>query len=152
MKIRSVFLALSSCVLMLLVNSSAFAQGVSHFAVLDGGNEVDGITGEAGVGDPDGFGSATVILRGSGTVCFGLLVNGVDTPTAAHIHDGVAGVNGPIVVTLTPPTAGNPGNRSGCVAGVDPTLFGRLRSSPFEFYVNVHTVAFPDGALRGQLF
>jgi hypothetical protein len=79
------------------------------------------------------------------------VVQGIDTPTAAHIHEASAGVNGPIRITLATPAAGNPGQVSGCVA-VGEAIRNKLRNSPGKFYVNVHTIAFPDGALRGQLF
>jgi CHRD domain len=62
------------------------------FAVLLGGNEVSP-TGEADAGDKDGRGSATVIIDGP-KLCFGIVVEDIDTPILAHIHRGVAGVNG----------------------------------------------------------
>ena len=66
------------------------------FAVLLGGNEVSS-SGEANAGDPDGYGSATVIIRGT-TLCFGITVDGIDKPILAHIHQAPAGLNGDIVV------------------------------------------------------
>ena len=120
------------------------------FAVLLGGNEVSA-TGEANAGDADGRGSATVLIDGT-TLCFGLVVDGIGTPTAAHIHRNVAGLNGPIVVPLTHPDTGDPGASSGCVPGLDRTLLTQIQSRPSAFYVNVHTGVFPDGAVRGQLF
>jgi hypothetical protein len=47
------------------------------FAVLSGGNEVTN-DGQANVGDPNGRGSATVILHDSNTLCFAILVTGID--------------------------------------------------------------------------
>lgn len=132
--------------------STASAQNVELFAVLSGGNEVSD-DGRAAVGDLDGFGTASVIFPGAaGRLCFSLLVTNLDTPRAAHIHENVAGRNGPIVVPLAPvPAAGNPGTSSGCVRAPAAVL-ARLRANPTGFYVNVHTTAFPNGAVRGQLF
>ena len=62
-----------------------------------------------------------------------------------------AGENGPIVVTLAPPSSGDPGVSGACVA-VDPELLDDILQHPAQYYVNVHTAAFPGGALRGQLF
>lgn len=104
-------------------------------------------------GDADGRGSATVIVNpDTGTVCFTTIVTGIATPIAAHIHQAPAGQNGLIVVTLTAPGAGNLGASSGCLTGLNPTLLEVIRRKPQDFYVNVHTEEFLDGALRGQLF
>jgi hypothetical protein len=136
--------------------SSASAQGIQLFAVLLGGNEV-GPTGQAAAGDPDGSGAAAVILveeddgEEGGQLCFSILVEKIDQPALAHIHRGIAGTNGPIVVNLVPPNAGDPGHSSGCVSDVDEDLLESIHRTPSEFYVNVHTGAFPAGAVRGQL-
>jgi hypothetical protein len=139
----------------LFVASQALAQGLSpsrppFFAVLLGGHEVSP-EGQANAGDSNGVGSATILIDGT-TLCFGLTVNNLDQPTAAHIHRGVAGVNGPIVVPLTPPERGNPGASSDCIPEGDPELLREIRAHPGGFYVNVHTEQFPAGAIRWQLF
>jgi hypothetical protein len=144
----AVLLAMSSVAFRI----AAGAPGdVPFFAVLAGGNEV-GPAGQASAGDPDGFGSATITIPNAGTLCFATLVTGIDTPVGAHVHRALPGRNGPIVVPLTPPVNGNPGTSSGCVANLDPALLAAIQQSPGAFYVNVHTVEFPAGALRGQLF
>jgi hypothetical protein len=131
--------------------SAASAQGMHFFAVLNGGNEVTN-AGQANQGDPNGYGTAHVMFAGAGRLCFGISVFRVSTPTAAHIHENVAGSNGPIRVTLTEPSSGNPGSSSGCVTGIAAALLARIRNTPGNFYINVHTGQFPDGAVRGQLF
>ena len=119
--------------------------------MLAGGNEV-GPTGQAAAGDPNGYGTASVVVVEPTQLCFSIVVDQIDRPVAAHIHRGVAGVNGAIVVPLTAPPAGNPGTSSGCVRNLSASLVTAIRTNPFQFYVNVHTGAFQAGAVRGQLF
>ena len=139
----------------MFVASHALAQSTGPgrpplFAVLLGGNEVSD-DGQANVGDPDGIGSATVLFDGT-TLCFGITVDNLDAPTAAHIHQERAGVNGSIVVPLTAPADGDLGASSGCIPDVDSDLVEEIFTHPEGFYVNVHTEKFPAGAIRGQLF
>jgi hypothetical protein len=152
MKARHFLLAVAVLVSMIVMSHSVtFAQGIQLFAVLSGGNEVDA-AGMARAGDPNGSGSATVILNPlTNTICFAILVTGITAPNAAHIHEGTAGNNGGIVVPLTAPSAGNPGTSSGCRI-IGAILLDRIRNTPSRYYVNVHNVPFPSGALRGQLF
>lgn len=121
------------------------------FAVLYGGEEINPAQ-QAAAGDVNGRGSATIVFQGDSVLCYGVVVAKTDTPTQAHIHDGTAGTNGPIVVTFETPNGGDPDTASGCVTDVDPALARCIRQLPNGFYVNVHTEQFPDGAMRGQLF
>ena len=93
-----------------------------------------------------GSGSATVTIRvPKGQLCFTLSVSNLGSPvTAAHIH---LGSTGNVVVPLTAPTGGS---SSGCV-DVAKALLRELVASPGAFYVNVHTDAFPNGQVRGDL-
>jgi hypothetical protein len=81
-------------------------------------------------------------------LCYVLNVVGLNSnPTAAHIHHGAAGVNGPVVVPLTAPVGGV---AAGC-ATVEPTLAADIATHSGDYYVNVHTGLAPAGAIRGQL-
>jgi hypothetical protein len=103
---------------------------------------------EVGGGDPDGTGTATLRVNpGTGEICYTITVANLDPVTAAHIHNAPAGVNGPIVVPLTPPTSGSV---TDC-ATADPALARDIVQNPENYYVNVHTTVFPGGAIRGQL-
>lgn len=124
----------------------------SHLALLAGGHEV-GPEGEADAGDPDGKGSASITIEPeAGKGCFALVVNNIDGPVAAHIHKAPAGRNGPIVVTLEAPRNGDPGSAAGCVDNVSREVLHAIHAHPWAYYVNVHTGAYPNGAIRGQLF
>lgn len=110
-------------------------------AMLTGANEFPG------PGDTDGAGSAAVTVdRATGEVCVDLRVSGIGAAAAAHIHQGAAGVAGPIVVPLTAP---NPTSATCVMAGVP--LATSIAADPAGFYVNVHTADFSGGAVRGQL-
>ncbi len=145
---------------MLVISSSAFAQQATTplFAVLNGGNECASPPAPAVCrrGDLNGFGAATVIFPNANTVCFGIVVGGLGSRVIlAHIHSGTSGINGPIVIPfiptpIPPPASGNPGASSGCVPGARATI-SAIRADPTKFYVNVHTIGFPAGAIRGQL-
>jgi CHRD domain-containing protein len=119
------------------------------FASLNGAREVNS-SGETGQGDPNGRGSFTATFDG-GKICFGLTVANIQKPVAAHIHEGAVGKAGAVVVPLKHPGKGDPGSSSACTK-IDASLASGLRNKPSGFYVNVHTEAFPDGAIRGQLF
>jgi hypothetical protein len=103
---------------------------------------------EPGGGDPDGSGHFSMTVNfGQSEICYDLTVADLDTVVAAHIHSAPAGINGPIVVPLEAPVDGS---SSGCVT-VEASLAKAIAKSPQVFYVNVHTVLFPGGAVRGQL-
>jgi hypothetical protein len=151
MSIRSLCFATLFAVVGVLSNApDASAQGLHFFAVLAGGNEVSD-TGQADAGDPNGHGAAAVMIPSGTEICIAVLVNRIGDPTAMHIHENTAGENGPIVVPFNPPRRGNPGHASQCVEA-PAAVIDRIRRNPSRFYVNVHTEAFPAGAVRGQLF
>jgi hypothetical protein len=81
-------------------------------------------------------------------VCYTVHVVNIDSPTAAHIHEGAVDVAGPVVVPFAAPSGET---STGCVTNLDATVVARIVDNPYGFYVNVHTSDFPDGAVRGQL-
>lgn len=69
------------------------------------------------------------------------------TATAAHIHQGEAGVNGPIIVPLVETT---PGTWSVPV-GSTLTESQAAAFAAGGLYYNAHSSAFPNGEIRGQI-
>ena len=101
-----------------------------------------------GPGDPDGRGEAAIIVNpGKSQICWVLKVHDIDPASAAHIHSGLAGSAGAVVVGLSPPTDGD---SDGCET-VPRDVADAIRKSPQGYYVNIHNATYPNGALRGQL-
>lgn len=141
MRIR-LFAPVLALMLAVTIAGPVAAAGRTLRTTLLGAEEVPG------PGDPDGSGFAVITLNsGQGEVCWDVTVSNIAPATAAHIHSGIAGVAGPVVVTLSPPTDGS---SDGCVAA-DQALIKDIRKNPTNYYVNVHNAEFPAGALRGQL-
>jgi hypothetical protein len=131
------------------VDLNSFLRGGPLTSLLDGGQEVP-----APGGDPDGH--ATSFVRSHGDrVQFAFAWNGIGAPTEAHLHQGAAGVNGPIAVPLFSAPAGLPAaitGVAGVAGGVQPDLAKKISRDPASFYADLHTAEFPGGAVRGQLF
>lgn len=141
-----------------LIATAAIAQparegGKRVTTTLSGANEVPP-TSETATGTAE-----ITINPGQGRVCWEITTSGFDLATesftGAHIHSGLPGANGGIVVHLT---ATLNGTSTGCTTTVQPggatlsrSLLDAIRKSPQAFYVNVHTNVFPGGAIRGQL-
>jgi hypothetical protein len=97
------------------------------------------------------------------SLSFKLEVNNITDATAAHIHLGAQGQNGNVIYPLFtgPPKTGS---FSGVLAEgtlTESNLTGPYKGKTFadlvaaalagQLYVNVHTVANPNGEIRGQL-
>jgi hypothetical protein len=109
------------------------------------------LSGEAEIpaGDPNANGTASVKTRGS-EVCYDLRWSGVEA-TASHIHRGVAGKTGDIVVDFFAQDTAVAGNKkAGCVQA-DAEVVAAIAAKPGNYYVNVHSADFPKGEIRGQL-
>ncbi|WP_427968892.1 CHRD domain-containing protein [Altererythrobacter sp.] len=128
-----------------LMGTTAMAQdnlayiGTSLFGELEAG-------GKGAGKDASGDFSAEMNLA-TGRFCYMLEVVGLDVFSAAHLHEGAKGKDGPPVIELQ--LMGDDGEDI-CV-DVDPALLKKIAKRKSNYYVNVHTVEFPAGAIRGQL-
>ena len=126
-----------------------------HFSLaagMKGANEVPPVS----EGDPDAAGYGVVDIDPiRGEVCVeDFAVGGATAPLILfHIHRGVAGQNGPVVVDFTSllPATGLPSGPLGCVSVDNRQLLKEILLRPGNFYLNAHNADFMGGALRGQL-
>ena len=138
-------LVLSTFVMMLALLTCAHLGAAAEMkakANLTGATEVPG------PGDTDGSGTAQVTVNpDKNEVCYELTVAKIEEATAAHIHEGAAGKDGPVKVALEAPKTGS---AKGCKSA-DAAMVKAIMENPANYYVNVHNAAFPKGAVRGQL-
>jgi hypothetical protein len=137
---------------------------------LVGVEEIAGDAAKKGMmaGDPGARGHATVFgidgPTNMATLCYAIVVDdklaelnqAPGNGRAAHIHEGAAGSNGPVVAALAWPQNGQAGDCiSEATEGKFPTkeagIVQRILKNPQNFYINLHNSAFPAGAIRGQL-
>ena len=113
-----------------------------RFASLSGANEPTPVTTAA-------FGVAVLALNPVTKQIDGFIKTSGIVGTLAHIHEGAAGVNGPVAVPLTE-TA--PGSGIWAVpAGSTLTDAQIALFNAGELYYNVHSAANPGGEIRGQI-
>lgn len=111
------------------------------------------LTGAAeapGPGDSDGTGTAVVAVDTTANrACVVFQVANITLPAAmAHIHSGVIGVAGPVIVPFAnAPTTATAGSCGSAAAAV----ISGIVAAPAGNYVNIHTSDFGNGAVRGQL-
>ncbi len=91
-------------------------------------------------------GTGTFVVSADKSISGSVTVTGVEV-TAAHIHLGGAGKNGPVIIPLT--------KTSDTVLSVPPGA--KLTDAQYdsykagELYVNVHSAKYKGGEIRGQL-
>ena len=78
-----------------------------------------------------------------------VLTSGVEDAVAAHIHTGPAGENGPVLVALEQDSENVNRWMTAADTMLTQSIFNVLAAG--GHYVNVHTPAFPDGEIRGQI-
>jgi len=164
-----VALATTALVLSFSISPSVTLAADRHFSAQLSGSE------EVPARDTDAIGHANFTLVKDGTeLRYRLVVSNIQNVTAAQIHIGARGTNGPVVATLYGPVAPGGGKKSGLLASGTITssdLTGDLAGHPLSdlaaamlagnAYVNIHTDDgisgsgkrgdLPDGEIRGQI-
>jgi len=149
-KVLAAFIALTS----LAIASPSFANELRFIAHLDGSQVAPTPVTTTGTG------SATFTVNDARTeIDFDLTVEGIDPAniTAAEIHVGAVGTTGPAIFVLSPTTFTSP--LSGVLteanltpqAGVSTFADAISMMLAGTTYVDVHTIANPNGEIRGQI-
>jgi hypothetical protein len=108
-------------------------------AALTGAQEVPPVSTSAS-------GRSTISVASDRTVSGAVIVTGME-PTAAHIHQGAMGMNGPVVVPLAktaPMTFSVPAGQK-----LTDAQYAALKEG--KLYINVHSAAYPGGEVRLQM-
>ncbi len=122
---------------------------ITYAADLRGSNEVPPNSSTA-------FGSAFITIDTvSNTLFWEVNESGIVSPTLSHIHgQAAAGVNASVLINFATSASAFTGGRltgSISIAGLSSDNLNALLTNPSNFYVNVHSLAFPGGEIRGQL-
>ncbi|MDB5762106.1 MAG: hypothetical protein JWQ21_1101 [Herminiimonas sp.] len=91
-------------------------------------------------------GKSTITIADDKSVSGSIIIDGM-TPTAAHIHQGPLGVNGPVIIPLTKTSDKVfivPAN-----AKLTDPQYAAYKAG--DLYVNAHSAAYPGGEIRVQL-
>ena len=132
-------LAVSGCAKMEKMENKMGAAADSSMLTLSGSQEVPPVNTQAS-------GRSSIAVIGDKVVTGRVELSSINA-TAAHIHMGASGQNGPVIIPLVK-TADNvwsvPANTMLSSAQFDAYRAGNL-------YVNVHTTANPAGEIRAQL-
>jgi len=128
--------ALSFAVALAVGSGSVLAEAMN--VKLSGDQEVPPV-------QTSGSGSGTITIGDDGSVSGSVTAAGF-TPTAAHIHEGPAGKNGPVIVPFT-----KDGDKFGPAAGAKLTPDQLKAFKAGDLYVNIHSAAHPGGEVRAQL-
>lgn len=124
--------------------SAAASAAIVHYQVAMTGFQEVSAPNQFNHGDLDGFGVADLLINTTAlTIDWNFMIANTTLPlTGAHIHQNIAGQNGPVVVDFSAQLSGS---------GLNDTDFTSIVANPKNFYVNLHNAEFPGGAIRGQI-
>jgi hypothetical protein len=109
--------------------------------------------------DPEGAGIAVLRLdQATGELCYEIVVRGIGEPTepqpglgSAHIHlRATGGIAVHLEADFVQAGEADVFVASNCVQ-VDAETLEAILADPSAFYVNIHTMEFPGGAIEGTL-
>ena len=118
-------------------------MGMAFDATLNGAQQVPAVTTAA-------RGSARMVASlDMDSIWYDVVVDGLSGPIqSAHLHNGVVGTNGPVVIDIG---GGINGNRiNGWITTATSGDFIELLKG--NMYINVHTTMNPNGEIRGQVY
>ena len=118
---------------------SGMAFGDEVKVTLSGDQEVPAVKTSAS-------GGGTITINDDKSVSGSVTTTGV-AGTMAHIHNGAAGKNGPVIIPLTKSGDGTWSVAAG--AKLTDAQFAAYKAG--DLYVNVHSAANKGGEIRGQL-
>ena len=121
---------------------------MSHMGMMHGESEHVSLTGanEVPPVDTSATGSGRVTIHEDHTVTAKIKVKGMHA-TAAHIHEGAPGVNGPVIVPFTK----SEDDEFTAPPGAKLTDEQYQAYKAGNLYVNVHSAAHKGGEIRAQL-
>lgn len=140
MKLRPWAIALAGIAAAVLFLSASAQSGTVLSANLFGEEVVGGGAGKDAWGDFNAYAEPA-----EASLCYYLEVGGVGKVTSAHVHFGEKGDTGRELVAL------ELAELDEVCAAVDGETIEAMIAGPARYYVDVHTDAYPRGALRGQL-
>ena len=97
-------------------------------------------------GSPSGSGRIVIRLNGkTGKACWAITTKRIGGALSTHVHRGLPGKTGRVVIPL-----GDTYHARGCVM-LPKNVINAVAANPGRYYVDLHTRAYLNGALRGQL-
>ena len=142
-----------------MMRNALLGSAVLALGLLAGCNTMQGMKADVGMGqvalsgknevppnDSTASGTASVRVGSDRSVTVNITVSGM-TPTAAHIHQGAAGANGPVIVPLD--KTGDNTFASKADAKMTEAQYEAYKAG--NTYLNVHSSKYPPGEIRAQL-
>jgi hypothetical protein len=133
---------LFSLALCVLLTAAGVAHAQTYTAHITGAQEVP-VSGSTASAQ-----GRVVIDEGALTMTFTVEFSGLSSnQTAAHIHTGAIGVNGGVAIDLG--VVGGTGGTLGNTVAITQGQIDSIRAG--QTYINIHSINFPGGEIRGQL-